>query len=332
MDAYEEQSISPLTLFYSYADANEDEKLREKLETHLSVLQRQGKIAGLHRHKIMPGANKNQVSEEQFSSAQIILLLITPDFLALDTSYTEMKRALQRHEDGLAHVIPLLLRPVDWESAPFAHLQALPRDGLPVTKWENRDEAFADIAKDIRSAIEQWKVSHALFLSSARKDLSLINRLKDDLQAHGITGWANHKATPEEKREPIRNASAVILVASPHTRRSSPIKNDLRIAEMYQRPVYLFWMEGNDLIEVIPTGWSHLLSFDARTERYPQALQDLLQALGKETSPSSYQDHSSKQSTPSLEAPRNPYKGLQAFRVEDAQDFFGRDRLIEELR
>ena len=73
--------------------------LLEELEKHLSLLQRQGMIAGWHRHKIVPGDNRNQVSEEQFSSAQIILLLISPDFLALDTSYTEMERALQRYED-----------------------------------------------------------------------------------------------------------------------------------------------------------------------------------------------------------------------------------------
>src|SRR5437588_4396096 len=115
MNAHEEQGISPLTLFYSYADQDED--LRKELEKHLSLLQRQGVIAGWHHHKIFAGANKNQVSEEQLFSAQIILLLISSDFLASGASHSEMQLALQRHENGLAHVIPLLLRPVDWEHA-----------------------------------------------------------------------------------------------------------------------------------------------------------------------------------------------------------------------
>jgi TIR domain len=143
MDAHKEQSISLLTLFYSYADADKDEELRNELEKHLNLLQRQRIIAGWHRHKIVPGSNKNQVSEEQLSSVQIILLLISPDFLASDACHTEMQRALQRHLANQAHVIPLLMRPVDWEQAPFAHLQVLPRDGRPVTIWSDRDLAFA---------------------------------------------------------------------------------------------------------------------------------------------------------------------------------------------
>ncbi len=76
----EQSEHSPLTLFYSYAD--KDEKLCEELEKHLSLLQRQGVIAGWHHCKILPGEDWNQINEEQFSSAQIILLLISPDFLA----------------------------------------------------------------------------------------------------------------------------------------------------------------------------------------------------------------------------------------------------------
>ncbi len=154
MDAHPEQSISPVTLFYSYAD--EDEELRKELEKHLSLLQQQGVIAGWHHHKVMPGANRGQASDEHISSAQIILLLMSPDFLASNASHSQMQRALQRHENGLAHVIPLLLCPVDWEPALFAHLHVLPRNGQPVTTWKNSDLAFVDIAEGLRSAIEQW--------------------------------------------------------------------------------------------------------------------------------------------------------------------------------
>jgi predicted NACHT family NTPase len=66
-----------------------------------------------------------------------------------------MQRALQRHQLGEARVIPIILRPCDWRSAPFGHLQCLPRDGKPVTKWDNQDEAFQDLAQGLRQAIEQ---------------------------------------------------------------------------------------------------------------------------------------------------------------------------------
>ena len=58
----------------------------------------------------------------------------------------EMKRAMERHERGEARVIPIILRPCDWRSAPFGKLQALPKDGRPVTQRSSRDKAFLDVA------------------------------------------------------------------------------------------------------------------------------------------------------------------------------------------
>src|SRR5947209_3962685 len=98
MDIFQEENRSPVKVFYSYA--NEDEELREKLEIHLSLLQRQGLIAGWHHHKILPGAHRSQAHDEHFSSAQIILLLISPDFLASDMAYAEMQQALRLHKAG----------------------------------------------------------------------------------------------------------------------------------------------------------------------------------------------------------------------------------------
>ncbi len=91
-------------------------------------------------------------------TASVILLLISPDFMASDYCYSiKMQRALQRHATHKAHVIPIILRPVDWHGAPFGELQYLPLDGKPVTTWDNLDEAFLDVARGIRKAIEFLK-------------------------------------------------------------------------------------------------------------------------------------------------------------------------------
>jgi hypothetical protein len=140
-------------VFFSYS--HKDEKLRDRLEDHLANLKRQGAITGWHDRKIGAGAEWAGEISEQLESARIILLLVSSSFLASDYCHdVEMKRALMRHERGEATVIPVILRPVDWHEAEFGKLQALPKDAKPITKWNNRDEAFADVARGIRTAIQ----------------------------------------------------------------------------------------------------------------------------------------------------------------------------------
>ena len=142
-------SGSPLQVFYSYA--HEDEDLRKALEKHLSLLQRSGLIESWHDRRISAGDEWEDEINEHVRSAQVILLLISADFLASDYCYgTELKIALERHARREAIVVPIILRPVDWSSASFAYLQALPRDARPVTSWPDRDEALADVARGIR--------------------------------------------------------------------------------------------------------------------------------------------------------------------------------------
>lgn len=143
----------PVPLFLCYA--HEDEWLLHKLETHLNLLKRQELISTWYDQQIVPGADQAKTRDEHLKQAVIILLLVSPDFLASDSCYQiEMRHALERHEAGQAHVIPIALRPVDWEDVPFAHLQALPTNTQPVTVWENMDAAFVDVAKGIRKVIE----------------------------------------------------------------------------------------------------------------------------------------------------------------------------------
>ncbi|HEY4036170.1 MAG TPA: toll/interleukin-1 receptor domain-containing protein [Ktedonobacteraceae bacterium] len=153
----EPQAIdNQITLFYSYA--HNDEALRKELEKHLSLLRNQGLIAPWSDRDINAGTEWANLIDDHLDTAHIILLLISPDFLASNYCYSiEMKRALERHRAGEARVIPILLRPVDWRDAPFSMLQALPRNAQPVTKWSNRDSAFEDIAKQIRKVVDELR-------------------------------------------------------------------------------------------------------------------------------------------------------------------------------
>jgi hypothetical protein len=152
MNEQHSAATAPAILFYSYA--REDGPLRDELHNHLSSLHRQGLITSWHDRQILAGADWTQDIDRHLESASIILLLISADFLASDYNYgIEMQRALERHRAGSARVIPILLRPCDWEQAPFADLQYLPRNGLPVTKWPSHDDAFREIARDIREVL-----------------------------------------------------------------------------------------------------------------------------------------------------------------------------------
>ena len=143
----------PVTLFYSYS--HRDEALRDELETHLSLLRREGIIQEWHDRRIGAGKEWAEAIDENLEAANIILLLISADFLASDYCYDkEMTRALEKDEAGEARVVPVIVRSVDWNSAPFGKLQALPKNGEPVTSWPNQDEAWTDVARGIRRAIE----------------------------------------------------------------------------------------------------------------------------------------------------------------------------------
>src|SRR5260370_24266925 len=140
-----------LDVFISYA--HEDELLKKNLEKHLALLRNLGFITPWHDRNISAGTDWKHKINMYLDAADIILLLVSASFLASEFCYSiEMKQAIQRHEDGLARVIPVILRPVDWKSAPFGTLQALPTDGRPVMgrRWLNRDEAFTNIAEGIR--------------------------------------------------------------------------------------------------------------------------------------------------------------------------------------
>ncbi len=146
----------PVNIFLCYA--REDELLRQGLEKQLRILRRQSLIEIWHDREIGAGTDWEREITKHLNTADIILLLVSPDFMDSDYCYgIEMQRAMERHERGEALVIPVILRPVYWQSAPFGKLQALPTDAIPVSssKWHNLDEAFFDIAEGIRKEISK---------------------------------------------------------------------------------------------------------------------------------------------------------------------------------
>jgi hypothetical protein len=141
-------------VFVSYS--HRDEELRNQLGVHLEILRREGVIEPWHDRRIGAGRDVHAAISDSLESADLVLLLVSPDFLASDYCFDiEMKRALARNLEGAARVIPVILRPCDWHRAPFGHLRATPADGHPISKSPDRDETFLQVSRDIRSAAEE---------------------------------------------------------------------------------------------------------------------------------------------------------------------------------
>ncbi len=119
----------------------------------MSSLNRKGLISLWSIDKTLAGADRNVEISLNLNTAQIILLLLSASFLASEHCHDIMMRALQKHKEDNVYVIPILLRPVNWEDSPVSALQALPANGKPVTNWRNRDDVYLLITKEIRKII-----------------------------------------------------------------------------------------------------------------------------------------------------------------------------------
>lgn len=180
-----------------------------------------------------------------------------------------------------------------------------------------------------------------LFISYSRVNLQIVQKLRQDLQNAGIDIWIDQvgltPGTPDwdqALRDAIREASAVLLVASPDSRRSPYVRDEVAIAKDAKKPIYPLWVAGDNWIDCIPMGLGSTQNVDLRDDAYNQNLPRLIGSLGGQTAieqepvPIITED---EPETPPPTEPRNPYKGLRAFQLEDQNDFFGRDALIEEF-
>jgi hypothetical protein len=145
-----------IEIFFSYA--HEDEELVNDVRQQLVIFERQGKIIKWHDRQIPAGTEWKSVIDHRLQHCHMILLFVSPDFLESRYCWdVEVKVALERHERGDARVIPIILRPCPWEVAPFAKLQALPRDGRPLSQWADRDQACLDIARGLMAVVDELR-------------------------------------------------------------------------------------------------------------------------------------------------------------------------------
>jgi hypothetical protein len=140
-------------VFCSYS--HKDERYRKQFEAHVAQLVRDKLIHVWQDRRIVAGGDWAGEIDEELNSADIVALFVSADFLKSDYCYEkEMKVALERDAKGEARVVPIIVRPCDWQNALFNRLQALPTDAKPITKWKNRDEAWTVVANCLRLTVQ----------------------------------------------------------------------------------------------------------------------------------------------------------------------------------
>ena len=200
---------TPVTLFYSYA--HEDEALREELQDHLMILERRRVIRSWHDRAIVPGSDWNKEIDEHLRAADLILLLISKDFIASDYIWgAELEIAMQRHRDGDAVVVPVRLRAVDLQpedaaDIPFLALQGLPRDLLPVMSWPSRDEAWTNVASGLRARVNEIRARRPALIAAESASDAGGEVTTDDLRlARVVDGFTERVAEANiEKGGPV---------------------------------------------------------------------------------------------------------------------------------
>ena len=174
-----------MKLFYSYS--HEDEEFREGLEKHLSVLKQNGHIEDWHDRKILPGQDFRREIDQNLEDADIVVLLISSDFLSSPACQEEMRDALNLRKRKGVTVVPIIVRYCDWKSSDIEGLQALPKDGKPVSDWSDTDTAFLDVVEGITDIVEQMrKLEIRPDFKMRMLDVEFVSENKEDIQLQDI--------------------------------------------------------------------------------------------------------------------------------------------------
>jgi len=174
-----------IKLFFSYS--HEDEELRNELENHLTPLKRQRIIDTWHDRRLPAGKDFGSEISAHLETSQIILLLISPYFIASDYCYeAEMMRALELNSNGKARVIPVIIHPCDWQSLPFGNLQAMPKDGKPISKYPNVHDALLEVARGVRAVAEEFGSARQVSHHAAHLEPVNIASQGDDIRSSNL--------------------------------------------------------------------------------------------------------------------------------------------------
>jgi len=149
-----------IKIFISYSHADEQQK--DRLVTHLTMLKRQEIVEAWHDRRLLAGADVDDEIDLNLLESQVVLLLVSADFLASNYCYCkELEKALELKAQGKMHIVPIILNHCDWMHPPISNLLAIPKDGKPIADFTNPDEAYTEVVGEIREVATSLGSRHA---------------------------------------------------------------------------------------------------------------------------------------------------------------------------
>ncbi len=152
--------ISKVKIFFSYAaDVRKDKNVFDALRKHLIMLRKQGDLHEWYDSDIDAGSDWQKTIDMHINNDDIIIFLISVDFLALEYwRDVAMRRAQERNESGVARVLSVILRPTDWTGLPLDKSNLLPTNHRPISSWRDKERAILEVAKGIRKVVEEFSI------------------------------------------------------------------------------------------------------------------------------------------------------------------------------
>ncbi|MGH3449661.1 MAG: TIR domain-containing protein [Haloechinothrix sp.] len=211
----------PLKLFLSYA--HEDRDLVTELRKHLAPLRHEQIVADWYDREVMAGQDWDREIRAQLESSDLVIVVVSADFVASDYAYgRELALALRLHDQGRLRLLPVIGRNCKWQNLPLARLQVLPEGAVPISSWDQRDDALVSVvvgvervAREILSSgdslVDDWLTSRLLrrrVLIAVQQQLKRIGLYTGPID--GIAGPATEGAVIEFQRRAGITVDAMI--------------------------------------------------------------------------------------------------------------------------
>jgi len=168
--------MTPVKIYLS--SSNKDKHFYQELIVSLAGLKREGKIKVLNENGILPGAVLEEQIRKWLKEAELVLFLVSPDLIASDFIYdVEILKALEFNQKGKVKIIPIIIRPCDFESFPICKFETLPLNNIPVSVWENKDEAWLEITMRLKGIVKTIIDEKTMPIPNQKAKGTIIRRL-----------------------------------------------------------------------------------------------------------------------------------------------------------